>query len=140
MPEREMLKPVQIALVLCDNVYHDRSGKRALIGLFSRIMAANFPATHPQMCVFVSLTEIRPNTRCKLDIVDAETDEPVIAMEGPLPVETSPLDVCEIDFQLRNVVFRHPGTYYIRFWGNDQILAQRPFSIQEIPRQEKTDD
>ena len=81
----EFATPTGIALVLCDNVYHDSHGKRALVGLFNQITSTDFPAVQPRMCVMVSLTSLRPQTECKLDIVHSETEEPVVEMGGPLP-------------------------------------------------------
>ena len=124
----ERPKPVGIALVICDNVYKDSTGKRALIGLFNEIRTAAFPANHNRLCVLVSLTDLRPHTVCKLDVVHAETDEPVIEMEGPLPVE-DPTTICDLVFELRELQFPSAGTYYIRFFGNEQILIQRPIEV-----------
>jgi hypothetical protein len=126
---KELPKPVGIALVLCDNVYTESAGKQALIGLFNRIMAKKFPATHPRLCVFVSLTEVMPGTKCQLDIVHSETDEPVVRIEGPMPEGPGPIAVWDVVFPLETLVFMEPGTYYVRFFGNGQIILQRPFEV-----------
>lgn len=40
-------------LLLCDQVIQDaRSGKNTLVGVFDRIFARQFPATHPQMNIY----------------------------------------------------------------------------------------
>ena len=126
--------PTPIALVICDDVRSDRSGKRSLVGLFNRIVFSRFPAKQNRVCVFVSVTSLRPSTICKIDLVNAETDEPLAVMQGPLQ-NHDPVIVCDLVFRINNLRFRTPGTYYVRFWGNDQILMQRAFEVlQAAPR------
>lgn len=127
--EIQLPPPTPVALVLCDNVYRDSNGKQALIGLFNRIVVRETPAVHPRMCVFVSITSIRANTVCKLDIVHAETDEPIISMEGPAPDKVGPVVVWDVVFELPPLVFSEPGVYYVRFFGNKNILLQRPIEV-----------
>jgi hypothetical protein len=120
--------PTAIALVVCDNVYQDRSGKRALIGLFNRIVASKFPARHGKLCVYISLTSLRPQTKCRLDVVDAATNEPILSMEGPIPGD-NPTTICDMVFELGELTFPRPGLYFFRFWGGDQVIVQRPIEV-----------
>lgn len=130
-------KPVALALVICDSLYRDQSGKRALVGLFSRILARDFPAPHHKMCVFVSLTEVYPGTTFEIDMVNAETDQPVFHAKLPPPPQTfGPSEIVEIDGEFQNLVFPEPGTYYIRFFANDEILIQRPFIVAKAGDQQ----
>lgn len=126
----DLPKPVGLALVLCDTVYVEQVGgaKRALVGLFDRISARRFPAVHHKLCVFVSLTEVRPGTTCRLDIVHAETDKPVVNLSGPMPL-SEPIQIWELVFTLHDLEFPEPGIYYVRLFGNDQIVLQRPISV-----------
>ena len=126
--------PVAIALVVCDNVDQSSSGKRALVGLFDRISAVRFPAVHPRLCVYVSITDVRRFTHCKLDIVHGETDKPIVVSQGPMPEEGGPIAVWALVFELEGLQFPEPGTYFVRFFGNDQILVQRPIEVIELQR------
>ena len=133
-----MNAPVAIALVICDSLYQDiPGGKPALIGLFSNITAQKFPAAHPRICVYVSVTEVMPNTQFRLDIVHSETDDPVATLKGPAPPNATPLQVFEMHFDLRNLVFPSAGTYYVRFWGNDNLILQRPLELIEGKQKQK---
>ena len=125
-----MTRPTAIALVVCDNAYTESGGKRALVGLFNNINARSFPATHSRMCVYFSVTDIKPKTKFKLDIVHSETDEPIVSMGGGPPPNINPTTICDFVFELRNVTFPEPGRYYIRLWGNDLVLVQRPFEVK----------
>lgn len=138
MVTMNQLKPVPIALVVCDNIYTESGGKTALVGLFNRITAAKLPITHPRLCVFASVTDIRPNTVFKLDIIHSETDHIIVSLGGPPPEGTTPISIFDIRFELRNLVFQSGGLYFIRFWGNDHLLMQRPFHVA-LPETKGTD-
>lgn len=132
-----MTQPVAIALVVCDNVYLESSGKTALVGLFNRIHATKFPIKHPLLCVYLSVTDIPPNTKFKLDIVHSETDHTVVSLEGPSPKGADRTTICDMNFELKNLEFPEPGRYYIRCWGNDKLLVQRPFDAEQIDGKEE---
>lgn len=123
-------KPSPIALVICDNVYRESGGKTALVGLFNHITAARFPAKHSRLCVYASVTDVRPDTVFKLEIVNAETDHEVLSMRGPPPPQANPITVCDLIFELQDLVFPEPGRYDVRFWGNEHFLLQRPFEVK----------
>jgi hypothetical protein len=123
--------PTPLALVVCDNVYQESGGKRALIGLFNQIHAEQFPAHHHRISVFVSIAALGPDMVCKLDVADAETGAVISSMTGPLP-DDNPTAVSDLVFEFHDIVFPTPGTYHVRFWGNEQILVQRPIEIRAI--------
>lgn len=133
MTTSSQVKPTLIALVVCDNIYREPGGKTALVGLFGCIRAHKFPVTHPRMAVYASVTGLRKGSRAKLDIVHAEDDSRVVvSAEGPFPDEVDPLSIVDINFILNNVKFPEPGTYYMRFWGNDHLLVMRPFLVDLV--------
>jgi len=127
-----LTKPSPIALVVCDNIYQESGGKTALVGLFNNIKARKFPVTHARLCVYVSVTDIRQNTKFRLDIVHSETDQPIVNLQGPPPKGADPTSICDFRFQIENAIFPEPGRYYIRFFGNDHILLQRPFEVTKM--------
>jgi hypothetical protein len=123
-----MTKPSPIALVVCDALYQEPSGKTALVGLFNRLAAVKFPATHPQMCVYASVTDVRPGTKFRLVIEHAENGRRVTELSGQPPeVVTNPTTILDLRFVLQGLTFPEPGRYYIQFWANDNLLLQRPF-------------
>ena len=141
MTTSRQVKPTLIALVVCDNIYQEPGGKTALVGLFGRIRAHGFPVTHPRMAVYASVTGLRQGSKAKLDIVHAEDDSRVIvSAEGPFPDEVDPLSIVDMNFVLNNVQFPEPGTYYMRFWGNDHLLVMRPFVVEKQQRRRSDDE
>ena len=127
-----MTKPSPIALVVCDNVYKEASGKTALVGLFNRIQTSKFPARHPRLAVYAAVTDVHPNTRFRLVIENAESGHQVAKLEGPAPKGVPPTAICDFEFSLQGLTFPEPGRYYIQFWGNDHLLLQRPFEVEQL--------
>lgn len=92
------VKAAPIALVLCDAVCQDPvGGKTALVGLFNDITARKFPVVHPKLAVFASVTGLREGSHAKLEIIRGETEQPIVAANGPFPKGTTPLDVADLN-------------------------------------------
>lgn len=133
-------KPSPIALVVCDSIYREPSGKAALVGLFNQLRARRFPVRHGRLCVFVSVTDIRPGTQFRLRIVHSETDQEVAGLQGPPPESIDPTSICDLSFIMDNLVFQEPGRHYIQFWGNDHLLLQRPFDVVKVEPDKKREE
>ena len=124
--------PQPIALIVCENVYADSDGKRALIGLFNKISASNAdgPIIQPKMCVYLSMTEVDRGTVIKLEIANGETDEVVVRAESPpAPLDINPTTIFDFQFELKNISFPEPGIYLVKFCGNNNTLLQRPIEV-----------
>ena len=136
----DCVPPEGLALLLCDDVYtQERGGKQSLIGLFNRVVTRELPAKHPRMVVFASVTDIRPNTIFKLDIVDAETDRQLFMAKGPPPKETGPLTILDLVFTIDNLTFPEPGTYYVRLLADERVILQRPIDVVLAASNKKED-
>lgn len=136
-----IVKPTPIALVVCDNIYAEQpGGKIALVGLFNGIACQSFPARHPRMAVFASLTDLRDGSKAKLEITHAETDKVIVSAEGGFPDGYTPLTVIDLQYIFVNVTFPEEGTYYIRFWANDHLLMMRPFQVKQIKERKVNKD
>lgn len=128
-----MIKPNLIALVMCDDIYVDPAGKIALVGLFSDILTNHVPCKHGQIAVYVSVNGLRPGSKGKLEIVHGESEHnPIFVAEGRFPDETGPLDVLDMQFIVNNIAFPLAGKYFVRFWGNDNLVGMRPFYIRVV--------
>jgi hypothetical protein len=136
MPQPDV-KPNLIAIVVCDNIYMEPTGKVALVGLFTQIVTTQCPFIHPRMAIYVSISGLRPGSQGKLDIVHGETENvPLAAAQGRFPEKAGPLDVLDMQFILMNVAFQVPGKHFIRFWGNDYLIGKRPFYVVKKERTE----
>ena len=130
-------KPAIIALVVCDNIYQEESGKTALVGLFNRLTGSSFPLRHPKLAVFVSVTDMAPDSVGKLEVVSLESDHTVAEAKGDFPGPVGRLTVVDMNFILKNLVFPEPGIYSIRFSVNGHPLAERRFEVVKPKRKEE---
>lgn len=140
-----MADPYCLAMLLCDAIHQDpATGKHTLLGTFSTVTAAQFPA-HIQLCVYFAVTDGQGKVPLKLRIVDSEAD---IAGNAAAPViETSdievdfpdPLMVCE---SIARVVVMLPkkGVYFCELYsGATLLMARRLLALdmtEEIERNE----
>ena len=124
--------PTGVAIVICDQIIEDKlTGKKSLIGIFNQIATQNFPCRHPQVCVFVSLTEGRGQCAARLRIVHDESDHVVGEVNGNIQfpdVHT----VVELNFNLVGLVFPDPGLYSIEFYCDDALVLERRFHVTHI--------
>jgi len=136
------LRPTGLALILCDNIYVDRRGKRALVGIFNQISASQFPVIHNQMVAYAAVTAIRDGAVLKLEIAGAETERVIFAGELPPAEQADPTAILELSFDIENLGFPEPGRYYVTLWGNNYPLLQRPIQVilnHELPAEEECD-
>ena len=74
--------PDVISLLVCDQIITVLvTGKQSLIGLFCTIHSFRFPAVHPQLAVFCSLTDGHGKTPLTIRIVDSNEARPPL-VEG----------------------------------------------------------
>jgi hypothetical protein len=128
--------PDVLALLICDQIITDRAtGKQSLIGLFSKIHSAGFPATHPQLSVFVVLTEGRGQTELTIRIVDGnEARPPLVQGRGSVQFR-DPRAVANLALQFHGLVFPEPGEYRVQLWSGGTLLREaRLHLIQFRPR------
>ena len=111
--------------------------KHSLIGLFSRISTKSFPCTHPQLHVFISLTDGHGKASGQLRLVrkDVEAEAPPqIQLSGMIEFP-NPLAVVELVFNIANLSLPAPGRYSFDFYCNGVLLGSRPFeaALVETP-------
>ena len=75
--------PDVLAMIVCDQIITDRlTGKQSLIGMFSKIHTRGFPAAHPQLSVFVALTDGHGKSDLTIRIVDSNDSRPPLVRSG----------------------------------------------------------
>jgi hypothetical protein len=124
-------KASPIALVVCDALYRSEPGnKAALVGLFNMLAASRIPVTHPQMCVYVAVTDVHPGTRFRLVVEHGESSRQIVELRAEPPENINPTTICDLQFVLQRVTFPEAGRYFIQFWADDALLLQRPFDVR----------
>jgi hypothetical protein len=124
--------PIGLAIVICDLIIEDKlTSKKSLIGIFNQIGTQNFPCRHPQICVFVSLTDGRGECAARLRIIHDENDHIVAEVNGNLQFPDVNA-VVELNFTLVGLVFPEPGTYSIEFYCDDALVLERRFKVTQV--------
>jgi hypothetical protein len=126
--------PDVLAMLVCDQIITDRlTGKQSLIGMFSKVHAGAFPATHPQLCVFVALTDGHGRTELTIRIVDSNDERPPI-VEGKGVVEFSnPRNIANLSLQFHGLTFPEPGEYRVQLWCADELLREARLELVRLP-------
>lgn len=126
--------PVGLALVLCESFDRCPNGNLNLGGLLNRIESDAFPLLFPRLCVYAALTDIRPRCQCKLDIIDGDTDEPIlpgVEFEAPQVQQAMGTGLCEIAIDFTPFPFAKPGVFLVRLFANEQLLLQRSLLVEQ---------
>jgi len=129
-----------LSLVVCDQIIEDKlTGKKTLVGLFSRISAGSFPCVHPMMSVFVSMTGGRGHYPCEVLCRHADGDPVVFSAKGKVSLR-DPKQVVDLAFRLNGVRFPKSGLYWVNFIVDDVPLMMRPLTIAQRKAPSKDDD
>lgn len=106
-------QPVLLAWLMCDGVHADpMTGKHTLLGVFSSIRVREFPATHPRMFWFLSLTDCSVGQH-ELKISfgqDMSQTQPIITREFE---SRNPLHKINLINELRNLTIPAEANYAI---------------------------
>ncbi len=125
--------PDVIALLVCDQIITDRlTGKQSLIGMFSKVHAAGFPATHPQLSVFVALTDGHGRTELTIRIVDSnEARPPIVEGRGTVDFK-NPRAIANLALQFHGLTFPAPGEYRVQLWSAGELLREARLELRQI--------
>jgi hypothetical protein len=124
--------PIGVAIVICDQIIEDKlTNKKSLIGIFNQIGAQTFPCRHPQVSVFIAVTDGRGQSAARLRIIHDESEHVVAEVNGTIQfpdVHT----VVELRFDLVGLTFPEPGIYAIEFYCDDALVLERRFHVLPI--------
>lgn len=125
--------PDVLALIVCDQIITDRmTGKQSLIGMFSKIHAQRFPASHPQLSVFVALTDGHGKTQLVIRLVDSNDARPPI-VEGKGTVDfKNPRAIANLALQFHGLTFPEPGEYRVQIWSQGNLLREARLEMIHI--------
>jgi hypothetical protein len=126
--------PDVLAMLVCDQIITDRlTGKQSLIGMFSKVHAVGFPVAHPQLCVFVALTDGHGKTELTIRIVDANDARPPI-VEGRGTVQfKSPRAIANLALQFHGLTFPAPGEYRVQLLSGGELLREARLELVHLP-------
>lgn len=125
--------PDVIAMLVCDQIITDRiSGKQSLIGMFSRVHARRFPCAHPQLSVFVALTDGYDEVELMIRIVDSNDVRPPI-VEGKGRVNfKDPRAIANLFLSFHGLTFPKPGEYRVQLYSNGELLREARLELVQV--------
>ncbi len=126
-------KPDVLALTVCDQIITDRlTGKVSLIGMFSKIHARRFPASHPAMAVFVTMTDGHGKTELTIRIADGnDARPPLVEGKGMLDFK-NPRAIAHLALQFNGLRFPEPGEYRVHLWSGSELLREARLELIEV--------
>ena len=130
--------PDVLALIVCDQIITDRmTGKQSLIGMFSRIHTRGFPASHPQLSVFVALTDGHGETELTIRIVDGnEARPPIVQGQGKVRFQ-DPRAIANLALQFHGLTFSQPGEYRVQIWSGRELLREARLELIKLKLPER---
>jgi hypothetical protein len=118
--------PYPLSMVVCDGLWRDPyTGKLTLIGLFTTVGSDVFPMSIPILSIYVALTDGQGEMPVKLELVDADEEQPPLFSDEQRVTFTDPCVVMELGFQKGGVVIPKPGEYRLKLFVNDEFLIER---------------
>ncbi len=120
--------------VACDYAIIDQYGKLSVLGVFSHIWVATFPAVHPRLHLVIRLrgrrTEVAQH-KVNIRLVD-EDDTEVIKGNGTVNFSEPPAGVLEIEtgcVLVFDVPFQHAGKYRFEIAVDDGVKTEVPITV-----------
>ncbi len=131
-----VVPPTVRYLIVCDDVRFDPANSRSvtLVGVVSAIQSLHqtpYPVTHPELCVYLQVTECRGSAEGRVHVTHADSDR-VLFRTGTrtIPFGNDPLEIVAVTFRIRGVMFDEPGLYWVQFWYSEQMIAQQPLLLR----------
>jgi hypothetical protein len=120
------------AMLVCDQVIKDETSKKSsVIGVFDRILAVAFPASHAKLTVYVSVTDAEGSYRLRLEMVRVHDEMTVGRGEADVTVNDR-FSPAEWVFDLHGLVFEEVGAYEFRLWANERFVGSKSFSVVKL--------
>ena len=122
--------PVQLlSFLTCDGVHVDPiTGKQTILGVFSNLRAAKFPAVHPRMIWFLSITDV-PVGKHRLKVtMGLAIEEPKVIIDREFE-SRNPAHRLNLVNDIQKLKFDKPGDYTINIEIDEQSLLVTTFSI-----------
>jgi len=134
MSDAKIPAPYPLAMVIADAIWRDpATGKRTILGCFSSIGAKEFPVVHPQLAVYVALTDGRGTVPFKIQMVDVDDEaEPIFQAEAEVEFG-DPRMAVEMDFHFGGITLPHAGEFRIQLIASGEFLLERRIIVQQLP-------
>lgn len=127
--------PDVLALLVCDQIITDRlTGKQSLIGMFSTIHSARYPIVHPQLSVYVALTDGHGKTPVTIRLVDADESRPPLVQGTGVVEFKNPRVIANLALQFHGLRFPEPGEYRVQLYCKEVLLREARLLLVKAKR------
>jgi hypothetical protein len=130
------VRPTCLALVLCDAVERDASGRATLSGVFQAITVGRFPAKYPPFCVWLQVTNGHGALSMSLRLDHVPSDrieiEPVAEARFSLRFD-DPRQVLEYATRWDRIHLDHEGDYRMTLLADDTAIMHRYLVATRLP-------
>jgi len=114
--------PYMVAAVICDvGVVDPSSGKKNLIGIFTRLGAVTFPSKRP-MSLYVKMSDAAGEYPFKVELVRLNSDEIIATAEGKINA-VSRTEYVDFLINFPPLIFSGPGRYEFRVLTSDMFVG-----------------
>jgi len=126
--------PTCYTLLPCDTAIQDKnSHKYTLVGVFSSVMAMEFPATTPRVSIYFCLSGAHGRYVIKLQLKDPASGEYLLPENQGLTLDVPDPDaVVEQSLTVVNMAFVAPGRYDLILLANDEEIGQQSIWVRQV--------
>jgi len=117
-------KPQLLVWLICDAVHIDpATGKHTLLGVFSNIRVRQFPAAHPRMVWFLTVTDVPVGEHILRIRFGPNMEDMKTLLEQPFKSQ-NPAHRINLINEIQNLTFSQPGEHSIIVEvGDEPVLA-----------------
>jgi hypothetical protein len=133
------LTPIVRYMILCNDWGLDPENENRvnIYGILSNISPVDVPAyplVQAEMCVFLSLTELRGSGNARRRCVFQVTGELIFQTAArEIQGGVDRLEIIGVPFRIVGGLFPQPGFYAIQFWYNDVLMHECPLQLRRSP-------
>lgn len=129
-------KPIVTAIIICDNVYQDKfTNKTVLSGIFTNIVALNFPTQHGNLGLYIALSDVATAGRVQVVLRNIENESisiPIPPLEVKKP--SSRFDTVEVIANLSGIPIPCEGKYAFVVHWNDSCLFEKRINVLKLKK------
>ncbi len=126
------LNPKINSFLIADMVIQDKAtNKWSAIGIFDRIVSSNFPCIHPNLALYIRLSDAEGKYDIRVEFRDTE-DRKLAVFEGMTLSISSRLHHPDLGIKTLHLPIPKPGRYYFDLYFNGELTESLPLEVEKI--------
>jgi hypothetical protein len=100
--------------------------------MFAKVHAAGFPVSHPQLSVFVALTDGYGEVELLIRIVDSnDVRPPIVEGKGKVTFK-DPRAIANLALSFHGLRFPEPGEYRVQLYSDGELLREARLELIRV--------